>query len=181
MLIKCTKIDMNFLLDKRKIMLSLQIKNTRDFMSKFLASDIFDEFLLDSAELKLGITYTIDGRINKAFYSDVDETEIPSYEFSTWADVRPKCFDLIKGKRTPLSFKFVLSSTPDKKNELLSESYAEIMNQISSFVFMIKYSEGHVTLTTGTALSGFILDKSYEKVWDDHVKSFLTKAQIDFD
>ncbi|MBE5844605.1 MAG: hypothetical protein E7302_10660 [Butyrivibrio sp.] len=163
-------------------MISLQIKNTRDFMSKFLASDIFDKFLLDSAELKLGITYNIDGHVNKAFYSESDESELPAFDFSAWSEIRPKCFDLIKGKRTPLSFKFVMCTSPDKKNELLSsENFFEVKDQLSSFVFVIKYSEGHVVITTGAALSGFVLDKSYEKVWDDYIKSFLTEAQIDFD
>ena len=163
-------------------MISLQIKNTRDFMSKFLASDIFDKFLLDSAELKLGITYNIDGHVNKAFYSESDESELPAFDFSAWSEIRPKCFDLIKGKRTPLSFKFILCLNSDKKDELLSsEEYSEVRSLVSSLVMIIKFKDGAITITTGAALSGFSMDKSYEKLWDSYITAFLDSSDIEFE
>ncbi len=163
-------------------MILLNIKNTKDFMGKFLGSEVFDEFLLDSAELKLASTFNIDGHINRDFFSGDDEASIPEYELASWSDVRSKCFDLIKGKKTPLSFKFIMCTTPDKKDELLSsEAYSEVRPLVSSFVFIIKYTEGMITITTGTAMAGFTLDKAHEKLWDDHLKAFLAAARIDFE
>lgn len=158
-------------------MIALQIKNTRQFMSTLLASDGFDAFLLDSAELKTANTYTIDGHVNKEFFGG-DETEKPEYELSSWKALRPVCYELIKGKHTPVSFKFILCLSPSEKEKLLG---AGLSGVISSLVFIIRFSEGHITITTGAALSGFTLDKSYEKIWDDHMKHFLGTLNIEYE
>ncbi len=163
-------------------MISLQIKNTKDFMAKLLASDIFDDFLMESAVIETSNTFSIDGHVNRKFWGDDQDENAPIYDLSSWSDMRGHCFDLIKGKRTPLSFKFIMCANPDKKDELLSSSdYSEVRPLVSSLVFILKFTEGHITLTTGAALSGFSLDKSYEKVWDDYIRSFLSTALIDFE
>ncbi len=163
-------------------MIAIQFTNTKKFMSLFLASETFDEFLLESAELHLANVYNIDGRIHKEFYGgDFDEKLMP-YELSSWAQLRSTCFDLIKGKHTPLSFKFIMCASPDKKDEILSdENYMEVRDMVSSLVFRLSFKDGHVTLTSGAALSGFSLDKSYEKAWDDFIRKFLAKAGLDYE
>ena len=156
-------------------MIALQIKNTRQFMSALLASEAFDGFLLESADLLTANSYTIDGHINKEFYGD--EEEVP-YELAEWKNMRSVCYELIKGKHTPLGFKFVLCATPDKKAELLE---GEAATAVSNLVFIIKFKEGRISLTTGVALSGFLLDKSYEKTWDDYMRRFLDQAHIEYE
>ena len=156
-------------------MIALQIKNTRQFMSALLASEAFDGFLLESADLVTANSYTIDGHINKEFYGDEEESP---YELSEWKSMRSVCYELIKGKHTPLGFKFVFCATPDKKSELLD---GEASSAVSNLVFIVKFKDGHITLTTGVALSGFLLDKSYEKVWDEYMKRFLDQARIEYE
>jgi hypothetical protein len=159
-------------------MISLQIKNTKDFMAKLLASDIFDDFLMESATIETSNTFSIDGHVNREFWGEDRDENAPKYDLSSWSDMRGRCFDLIKGKRTPLSFKFIMCANPERKDELLSSGVRPL---VSSLVFIIRFSDGHITLTTGAALSGFSLDKSYEKVWDDYIRSFLSTALIDFE
>lgn len=156
-------------------MIALQIKSTKQFMSALLASEAFDGFLLESADLLTAYSYTIDGHINKEFYGD--EEDIP-YELAQWKSLRSICYELIKGKHTPLGFKFVFCATPDKRAELLE---GEAAKAVSNLVFIIRFKEGRISLTTGVALSDFLLDKSYEKVWDDYMKAFLTKSGIEFE
>ncbi|WP_408070624.1 DUF5721 family protein [Butyrivibrio sp. JL13D10] len=158
-------------------MIALQIKNTRQFMSTLLASESFDGFLMDSAELKIANTYMIDGHVNEDFFGE-DESDKSEYDLSTWKSLRPVCYELIKGKRTPVSFKFILCLTPDKKEQLLG---AELSGVVSSLVFIIRFSEGHIIITTGVALSGFTLDKSYEKIWDDYMKRFLSGINVEYE
>ena len=71
-------------------------------MSKFLAGDAFDSFLLEQATISTYNTFTIDGRQNRDFYTleEWEDQEIRPYEFTAWKKIRPVCFDLIKGKRT---------------------------------------------------------------------------------
>ncbi len=160
---------------KEKRMIALQIKNTKQFMSALLASEAFDGFLLDSAELKTANTYTIDGHVNKDFFGEDDK---PEYDLSSWKSMRPVCYELIKGKHTPVSFKFILCLTPDKKEELLEASLSAV---VSSLVFIIKFAGGHITITTGAALAGFTLDKSYDKIWDEYMKRFLDSANLEYE
>jgi hypothetical protein len=162
-------------------MIAIKIKSTKNFMAKLLASEVFDAFLLDSAEIAVANTYTIDGHINKEFYGE-DEEGAPTGTLTPWSEVRQRCFDLIKGKRTPLSFKFLLCLNSDKKDELLSsEEYSEVRSLVSSLVMIIKFKDGAITITTGAALSGFSMDKSYEKLWDNYVTAFLDSSDIEFE
>ena len=88
-------------------MISLQIKVTKNMMNALLASECFDTFLLEEAAVTTFNTFHIDGRVVKDFYTAEELSEI-SFEFSLWKDIRPFCFQLIKGKKTPVSFKVVL-------------------------------------------------------------------------
>ncbi len=49
-------------------MISIQFKNTKNFMSLFLASETFDSFLLDSAELHLANTFKIDVKVHRGVF-----------------------------------------------------------------------------------------------------------------
>ena len=158
-------------------MIALKISNTRHFMAALLTSELFDTFLIESAELRTANTFTIDGHVNKEFYGEED-ADRQEYELSFWKNLRPVCYELIKGKHTPVSFKFILCLTPEKKDELLE---AELSAVVSSLVFIIRFSEGHITITTGAALSGFTLDKSYEKIWDEYVKRFLSTVGLEYE
>ena len=95
-------------------MKAYQIKAIKNFMGKLLGTDAFDSFLLAEAVITTYNTFTIDGHMEKEFFTgDINNDDaLPPYEFSKWEDMRALCFDLIKGKRTPLNFKFVLHLKP---------------------------------------------------------------------
>lgn len=102
-------------------MLALQISSMKKFMNQLLAGDAFDIFLLEEASVSTANTYTIDGRINRDFYTAEElEAGICPYEFQPWSETKGLCFHLIKGKHTPLFFKFVLHLKPEKTQELLT-------------------------------------------------------------
>ena len=83
-------------------MISRKITELKHFMTRLLASDCFDSFLLEQAIITTYNTFTIDGHLERNFYTS-EEWEDPSlcpYDLSCWADIRPICFSLIKGKKT---------------------------------------------------------------------------------
>ena len=104
-------------------MLALKVASTKTFMNHLLVADTFDNFLMAEAMISTANTYQIDGHINKEFFSGNELSAPPSYEFSEWKDMKPLCFNLIKGKRTPLFFKFVLHLKPEAVGKLLAQSY----------------------------------------------------------
>ncbi|OYO87273.1 hypothetical protein CG709_14250, partial [Lachnotalea glycerini] len=105
-------------------MISLQIIDVKDFMSKLLISDTFHKFLLSEAIITTYNSFTIDGHINKDFYTaqELEENNISQQSMSYWEALKPFCFELIKGKKTPLSFKIVFVLSQQNVSRLLDQS-----------------------------------------------------------
>lgn len=78
---------------KGTLMLALEITSMKQFMNHLLAADSFDIFLLEEAVIGTANTFTIDGHINKEFFSGEDAPEL-SCEFRPWKDIR-QAFALI--------------------------------------------------------------------------------------
>ena len=49
-------------------MLSIQVSDTKNFMSHLLSGNTFDHFYFIEASIKMGVSYQIQGRINEGFY-----------------------------------------------------------------------------------------------------------------
>lgn len=162
-------------------MISLQVKVTKNMMNALLASECFDAFLLEEAVVTTFNTFHIDGHTVKEFYT-ADELEEQIFEFSLWKEIRPFCFQLIKGKKTPVSFKVVLHA-PDTLVEKIAATpeCGVAANLIRALALNIRYDNGHVLCVTGSAYSTFIMDKSAEKLWDAYVRRMFSELGIDFE
>lgn len=150
-------------------------------MSKLLTSDCFDIFLLEQAVLTTYNTFTIDGHIEKGFYTseEWEDTSIRPYQFSCWSAIRPICFSLIKGRKTPVSMKYILRLKPEKMQALFAKSDTAIPEHyISACVVTIRYNENGMSCTTGISYSDFLADKTPERIWDQAFAQFLDRAGI---
>lgn len=164
-------------------MISLQIKELKNCMNKLLGSDCFDSFLLEEASIATAATFVIDGHVNRDFYTkeEWDDPQIRPYDFSTWTSIRPVCFQMIKGRRTPARFKFVLQLKPEFVPGVLRMCDAGFpADQVKALVLTCKYDGSTLTFTTGTAFHTFILDKSLDAVWDKTIRQFFSKKEIPF-
>ena len=167
-------------------MTALEIKITKKFMNSLLVSEQFDSFLEEEAVISTFNTFHIDGHIVKDFY-DSDELEElkaagKSLDFSYWRDIRPICFQLIKGKKTPVSFRVILHAAPELIQKIAaSEECGAAASLIRSLVLNIRYDNGKVTCITGSSFTTFIMDKSVEKLWDACVCRLLTEFGLDFE
>ena len=164
-------------------MIALRILKQKTFMAKLLTTDLFDGFLLEEAVIDTYNTFTIDGRIHRDFYTDssLEPEEIPSEDFSTWKKIRPVALELIKGKQTPLGFKFVLHCSKKLKSLVLSDQDMDISPDQVTLGINIKLIQGNIIVTTGISTSIFTLDKSAEKAWDEFIPSFLESNGIETD
>lgn len=165
-------------------MISFQIKNVKHFMGKFLTTESFDSFLVEEASISTYNTFLIDGRQNRNFYTseEWEDKEIRPYDFTEWKTLRPVCYSLIKGRRTPCAFKFVLHLIPDYVPSILKDGETDITpQQIKAFVLTIKYDENGLTLVTGTSFHTFLLDKSADELWDKAMGRFLDKREIEYE
>lgn len=166
-------------------------------MGKLLASDCFSSFLLKEAGIHSYVPFTIDGHINREFFEEDDADKTPvsphtqwnavplnnlPWNYVPWDIVRPTCFDLIKGKRTPTSFQFILYLKPESMEAIFTKedlSPADFL--IQNLILNIRFDKGDLHLTTAVDYSGFNLDKSGEQLWDLTVRKFLSKKEIDFE
>lgn len=158
-------------------MIALQLTNVKDFMSHLLLTETFDNFLFIEGEIVTFNTFKIDGYTQKAFYPE--EENIP--EHSTWKALKDYCFTLIKGKKTPLSFKFIFSLSPQNITRLITQNSLDYQSdQIQGLYLNIRYDGTTLQCITGTSLKTFTLDKSLEQAWDTMVQKFLTQKQIPY-
>ena len=174
-------------------MISIKLTETKKFMSQLLLSELFDHFLFIEGDIVTFNTFHIDGYIQKDFYAEFPPEElIPEQhsssfsealpEYAYWKQVREYCFTLIKGKRTPLSFKFVFRLSPENIARLITQQNLDFQpNNVQGLYLNIQFNEQGLTCITGTSLNTFTLDKSLEKAWDGMVQRFFTKNGVAFE
>ena len=165
-------------------MIALELTDIKDFMNKLLRTEVFDHFLLQEAVITSGASYVIDGHITKGYYTDeeVETMGISGYKMLPFSLLRGNCFDLIKGKKTPNSFKFVFLLSPENlKKTLASSGSSYTENDISGVFLNLKYQNQLLTLTTGISYNIFWTDKSLESNWDKLVCRFLYQNDIKFE
>ena len=134
-------------------MTALQIKITRNFMNSLLVSEQFDSFLVEEVSITTFNTFHIDGHIVKDFYTreELENTNGRLPEYSQWKDIRPIGFQLIKGKKTPVSFRVVLHASPELVGTITQTPECGVAaDLIRSLALNIRYDNGHVTCVTGT-------------------------------
>ena len=162
-------------------MIAVQIQDIKDFMSKLLLGNAFDSFWLSEASITTSVSYTIDGFLHPEFY-DTQEAELLQEEgrtYALWRDMKPFCFSVIKGKKTPLSFKIVFMLSKKNTQKLLASSKLSYqLGGIFGLFVNFQFDGQHLTCTTGTSLKTFSLDKSLDRVWDEMILKFFKQQQI---
>lgn len=153
-------------------MKSFEIEDIKTFMNTLLCDTKYDSFYMYETRLKTSLDYYINGSINKEFFDSDEEREIVE-DFISWGKVKNTLFSLIKGKRLPISFRIILmfnKGNIEKLIEMNNLPYSP--DNVSSLSFNIYYENEKLSVTTGTALKTFTMDKSLEHVWDDTVEKY---------
>ncbi|MBR1700671.1 MAG: hypothetical protein IJ716_01820 [Lachnospiraceae bacterium] len=161
-------------------MIALEIISVKNFMKHLLSAETFDDFLLEECTISTSNTYTIDGHMNSDFFPPEERTpdQLP-YAFRPWSELKGLCFDLIKGKYTPLFFKFVLQLKPEKAAELTQN--AEDAGRMKALVLNIRYDGNKVLLTTGTSYTTFVMSKEIDLRWDQYLCRYLEEKGIGYE
>lgn len=164
-------------------MISLQIHDVKAFMSKLLLQPAFDAFLVVEGNIVTYNTFHIDGHLKPEYYSreEQETLELSKRRFSRWQDLRPFCLTLIKGKRTPLSFRFTLQLSPENTEKLLVQTGSSFSpKDVTGLLLNIRYDSTGLFCTTAASLALFTLDKSLEQAWDQMVQRFFGKQDLSF-
>ncbi len=163
-------------------MIALQISSMKQFMNHLLVADTFDGFDLEEAVISTACTFHIDGHINQEFFecqSEILDAKFP--EFRPWNEVKGLAFDLIKGKRTPLFFRFTLHLNGTETAALLEQEHSDVpAPQVKALVLNIRYDGATAVLTTATAYHTFLMSKEPDAIWDKYLQAYLDAKDIEY-
>ena len=160
-------------------MIALALTDVKECMGKLLLSETFDPFYFIEGEIVTFSTFTMDGYLKKDFF---DDENAPEREYALWKDMREFCFSIIKGKRTPLSFKFILGLSDSNIEKLLLQQELDFKPQdVRGLYINLKYDGQNLQCITGTAMNLFTMDKSLEQAWDKMVQKFFTQKEIKYE
>ncbi len=160
-------------------MIALALTDVKECMSKLLLSETFDPFYFIEGEIVTYSTFSIDGFLKKEFF---DTEDAPQREYALWKDVREFCFSIIKGKHTPLSFKFILGLSNSNIEKLLLQQELDFKPQdVRGLYINLKFDGQNLQCITGTAMNLFTMDKSLEQAWDKMVQKFFTQKEIKYE
>lgn len=160
-------------------MISFEIEDVKNFMSKLLIKDVFDGFYLSDLEINTYNKFHISGRLNQNWYTPEEKDALMGREYSLWSEIRPMIFQLVKGNKTPLSFKMVFLANEERLEEILLQTGGRYQSEEVEGLFLnIRYEKGTLHLVTGASLRTFTLDKQLEREWDSYAEKFLKKQEI---
>lgn len=163
-------------------MIALSIIDVKDFMNKLLIGEVFDRFFLVEASVTTFNTFTIDGRLQQDFF-DTDTVAMHKsnlIEYSLWRDVKPYCFSVIRGRRTPLNFRIVLQLSHKQTQQILNPSFPDGSVPDCRFCLNLQYRNDSLLCTTGVSYTSFCLDKRPEHLWDEIIRKFFSGQHIAF-
>lgn len=163
-------------------MLALNITDIKDFTNKLFIGDAFDSFWMTEASFTTFSVFSIDGKLQKDFFDTDEQNTLTqnSRDYALWKEMKPYCFSIIRGKRTPLHFRIVFQFPPDKLPELYSME-EDKTGTIGNLYLNIQYRNHSLVCTTGTSLKNFIPGIKPGPLWDDRVLHFLRQNQISFE
>ena len=166
-------------------MIAIEIKDRKEFMNALLASESFDSFYLEEATIITYNTFIIDGHTVDAYYSgtDTDKNDLISPgQYSTWKQMRPIIFQLVKGRRSPVSLKLTLHAGDHYLSRLKSKPEANAhANDIKALAVNIRFENESLKCITGTSYHTFVMDKTIDNIWDGDFVSSLTAMGIKFE
>lgn len=153
-------------------MRTIEILDIKEFMQLLLQSDTFDGYDLVSGEIHTDMLYTLDGHINRDFFS---EEECEAYSLSErtylpWHLAKAKIFLLIKGKKTPSGMKFVLRLPADVITRMIQQQSSLQAGDIDGIYLNILFQGQKLNVICGISYKTFTLNKDLE----DNISSNFT-------
>ncbi len=157
-------------------MLAERIENQKSWMAALLTSEYFDAWELVTGNVVIYASFTIDGQYHGAFFEE-EAPEAQKVRYTSWKELRPHFLALIRGKRLPLSFKFIFR-LPDKETaDLIRESGSGIPPEdVYGLYLNLGYENGEMTLTTGSSYRSFLPERTLDRAFDEYIEKYFVST-----
>ena len=147
------------------------IDEKTEYLKELFEKEKYDSFYLYEARVKTKLDYYVNGRLNREYFDTEEQADLP--EYVEWKDIKQIVYSYIKGKRLPIGFKIILMFNRENISRLLEMNNLPVKTEDVSALFMnVVYEHESLSVTTGTSLKIFTMDKTLEHVWDDTVKKY---------
>lgn len=147
------------------------IDEKTEYLKELFEKEKYDSFYLYEARVKTKLDYYVNGRLNREYFDTEEQADLP--EYVEWKDIKQIVYSNIKGKRLPIGFKIILMFNRENISRLLEMNNLPVKTEDVSALFMnVVYEHEALSVTTGTSLKIFTMDKTLEHVWDDTVKKY---------
>lgn len=147
------------------------IDEKTEYLKELFEKEKYDSFYLYEARVKTKLDYYVNGRLNREYFDTEEQADLP--EYVEWKDIKQIVYSYIKGKRLPIGFKIILMFNRENISRLLEMNNLPVKTEDVSALFMnVVYEHEALSVTTGTSLKIFMMDKTLEHVWDDTVKKY---------
>lgn len=150
-----------------------EIKDIKTFLNGLFKDERYESFYLFSIKLEAAVSYEIDGKINKAFFSEDELSQLNNMEYICWKDVKKTVLDYLNKGKLPVKMKLILMFNKDNVNRLIEMNNIPIHpNNVRALFMNVIYSDNRLSITTGTSLNVFTMDKTLEELWDKTVEKY---------
>ncbi|MBQ7534708.1 MAG: hypothetical protein IJT43_03720 [Stomatobaculum sp.] len=154
-------------------------EDLRIFTQALFTRDSFDSFLVLEAEFRTYCLFSVRGNAERGWYTD-EELETEQVEdYTSWKKLRPVCFGLIRGKRTPLSFKITFRLPPAEEEKLLLDSSGGTrIEELGGFFLNLKFEDGKLLCVSAASINRFPPDRVLEEAWDRWTERFFREREL---
>lgn len=149
--------------------------SAKNCMSHLLLRDTFDHFSFIEGDVTTFNHFHIDGFLQPEFFD-----EAPAQTHSAWKDVREYFLSVVRGTRTPLRFKIVLSLAPSQFGEFLTRQGVTACQpeDIQGLYLNFRYDGRNLQCVTGTSFHTFQMDKTLDHAWDAYTQTWMTGLDL---
>ena len=162
-------------------MQTIEILDIKPFMQLLFQTNTLDSYEFVSAAIRTDMTYTLDGHINKDFFTEdeLEQMHASDTSYLFWQYAKEKVFQLIKGKKTPSQLKIVLKLSDKDIHSLLDSTHSSLTTaDIDGMFVNILFQEGKLTIVCGISYKIFTMDKSLENELTTNISAILKAASI---
>ncbi len=149
----------------------VEIEEKAEYIKELFEKGKYDSFYLYEARVKTKLDYYVNGRLNRDYFDTEAQVDLP--EYIEWKDIKATVYSFLKGERLPIGFKIILMFNRENISRLLEMNNLPVKEEDVSALFMnVVYEHEALSVTTGTSLKIFTMDKTLEHVWDDTIKKY---------
>ena len=150
-------------------------------MARLLTSASFDCFEVVKASLTTFMSFSMEGPFRPDYFEpDSDDTD-KQHPFVRWELLRPRFYELVKGKHTPIKMMLILRFPDDeaaKLKQMLSPGGPA--DVIHSLQLTVTYESRQIRCITGCSYKQFTPDRTIEQAWDDYMADMLHRLEVPF-